>query len=87
MIDIFKRLASTFLLLFLLLTFLALPFPINIIIFIGIVAFYALAKTIVSEYEKAEEEEVNLERQIRDAQFRAQQRHILKKEWDERRTL
>lgn len=86
MTEIFKRLASTFLLLFLLLTFLALPFPINIIIFIGIVAFYALAKIIVSEYEKAEEE-VNLERQIRDAQFRAQQRHILKKEWDERRTL
>lgn len=85
MTEIFKRLASTFLLLFLLLTFLALPFPINIIIFIGIVAFYALI--IVSEYEKAEEEEVNLERQIRDAQFRAQQRHILKKEWDERRTL
>lgn len=86
MTEIFKKLASTFLLLFLLLTFLALPFPINIIILVGVVAFYALAKIIVREYEKAEEE-VNLERQVRDAQFRAQQRHILKKEWDERRTL
>lgn len=86
MTEIFKRIANTFLLLFLLLAFLALPFPINIIILVGVVAFYALAKIIVREYEKAEEE-VNLERQIRDAQFRAQQRHILKKEWDERRTL